>query len=488
MLRRATLHAPGQEVLVVEQLGHRRHWPVLEEQPEHLPLQFDEEQSAVHAPPQPQSGLPLPGGSQHPRLTMRICPSTQPAALFDPTQTVTGRSQPHTLTTHGPSSGAPGCFKWPYTAGHCAQLAACVPPLNSRWKAAGCQRAALGPPFAGIWLQLSHSRRAAAEEKAERVEFTQLVFGLPDGRVKRIALGGAEQERVRSMTSSVQKTNTSDEILFEEPYKRLLPELGGLPPDDIVEVNIDIPTAVATVFGVLPQLSAYRNTITQVIPGFDIARFDQLEDYTMALSYASTVHATASRPVDGLAELNEEGTKLRGTLQGDILTLVSRGLINPSTIKNYSGLSGYKNVASDLQIQGQILKDHWATIEGKCATTLAEVEQGLKVAAHLLRLAGLKEQSPVVVAAAADMRKRAFTLFTRAYDEARRAIIFLRWHEGDADTIAPSLYAGRGGSKKKTPTEESISVPEASTAQTTAPMTTAAPAVAQAAGNQPFMT
>jgi hypothetical protein len=203
--------------------------------------------------------------------------------------------------------------------------------------------------------------------------------------------------------------------------------------------------------------------------------------------------------VDGLAELNDEGIKLRSTLQGDITALIARGFIHPDSIKNYTALTGYKNIASDLQIQAQILKDNWSQIEGKCATTLAEVEHALKVAAHLLRLTGLKEQSPAVVANASEQRKRAFTLFRRAYDDARRAIIFLRWHEEDADEIAPSLYAGRTGTKKKVNGEESIPAPAASAVQTTAPVTTATSTATQSAnstaktgnsgsGNNPFMT
>jgi hypothetical protein len=40
----------------------------------------------------------------------------------------------------------------------------------------------------------------------------------------------------------------------------------------------------------------------------------------------------------------------------------------------------------------------------------------------------------------------------KAYDQVRRAVTFLRWNEGDADRIAPSLYSGRGNSnaRKKT--------------------------------------
>ncbi|WP_437591731.1 hypothetical protein [Sorangium sp. So ce1000] len=46
---------------------------------------------------------------------------------------------------------------------------------------------------------------------------------------------------------------------------------------------------------------------------------------------------------------------------------------------------------------------------------------------------------------AADKRARAFALLVHAYDQTRRAIAYLRWNEGDADSIAPSLYKGRGG-------------------------------------------
>ena len=50
---------------------------------------------------------------------------------------------------------------------------------------------------------------------------------------------------------------------------------------------------------------------------------------------------------------------------------------------------------------------------------------------------------PATAAAeSAEQRDRAFTLFIRCYDQIRRAILFLRWEQDDADTIAPSLYPG----------------------------------------------
>ena len=36
----------------------------------------------------------------------------------------------------------------------------------------------------------------------------------------------------------------------------------------------------------------------------------------------------------------------------------------------------------------------------------------------------------------------------KAYEEVRAAVQYVRYHEGDADSIIPSLFASRGGRKK----------------------------------------
>lgn len=52
------------------------------------------------------------------------------------------------------------------------------------------------------------------------------------------------------------------------------------------------------------------------------------------------------------------------------------------------------------------------------------------------------------VSEAADVRQRAFTLFVRTYDELRRAMSYLRWHEDDVDSIIPSLWSGKAQRKR----------------------------------------
>ncbi len=62
----------------------------------------------------------------------------------------------------------------------------------------------------------------------------------------------------------------------------------------------------------------------------------------------------------------------------------------------------------------------------------------------------------VLVASAAKKHKNtdteaqracAFTLLVNAYDSSRQALSYLRWKEGDLDTLAPSLFKKRPGRK-----------------------------------------
>jgi hypothetical protein len=111
-------------------------------------------------------------------------------------------------------------------------------------------------------------------------------------------------------------------------------------------------------------------------------------------------------------------------------------------------------------VPGDHIKASWSNLEGKTPLSLQELNQAANPALDLASAIGSKEQSPVVIGEAARSRQAAFTLFRRAYDEARRAVLYLRYHEGDGDEIAPSLYAGRGGRGKAKP-EQTDTAPAA---------------------------
>jgi hypothetical protein len=235
----------------------------------------------------------------------------------------------------------------------------------------------------------------------------------------------------------------SREVLASATLTRLLPEFKGLLLEELVPVNVDVPSAVATVLGSLPEIRALRDEIAKSMSNFDLVSFDKLEDYALALNDAHGEYLTATQPTNDLQQLIDEGTKLRGVLFSDATALALRGLIDEKKLSELKGTVGYKNLATDLNVLYKVLSSSWEQIAGKCAVQQSELERAAKLGQHLIRVVGLREQGTASVAAATDLRMRAFTLFVRTYDHTRRAVNFLRWNEGDAEKIAPSLYAGR---------------------------------------------
>jgi hypothetical protein len=237
-------------------------------------------------------------------------------------------------------------------------------------------------------------------------------------------------------------TIANDETLIADAYARVKGDLAALSPDQLVQVNVDIQAAAGTILGVLPEVRALRDRMAKELPAFDLVQFDKLEDYVLALTFTQARMQITTLPPDDLQTLSADATTLREQLVADAKALSLRGLLDPRTLDQLKGANGYKNVAQDLQILSTTMQDSWSRIQGKSATTADELQAASRIATRLIRVIGIREQGPTLVAAATDQRMRAFTLVLHTYQEARDAVGYLRRHEGDADSIAPSLYPG----------------------------------------------
>jgi hypothetical protein len=239
----------------------------------------------------------------------------------------------------------------------------------------------------------------------------------------------------------------SDGSTFNAAYERRLAEIQAVPDSELVVLNIDPHASVATVLGALPEILALREQMG-TLGGLDLPLIDTLEDYAEAAAEANSRFVLATTPEEDIVALNDQALTMREMFRLDAVALANRGLIDPSKLSAFQGLVGYKNVGFELIDWANLMRDAWPKIEGRCSTTVEEINQAKAIGERLVRAAGLREQGPAVTAEVARIRQQALTLLVRAYDEVRRAVAFLRWREGDSDTIAPSLYAGRGGSKK----------------------------------------
>jgi len=235
-------------------------------------------------------------------------------------------------------------------------------------------------------------------------------------------------------------------------YLQIEPELSTLARGELATINIDIPQSVSIVLGVLEGLAPLRGAIVQGLPNHRIETFDKLGTYALGAWYAHLLYINETAPKSTVKALLEEASPLRANLLRDAEALAGRGLLPSKTVEEIRAGTGNIDTANDLVALSALFADNWKVLEGKTAATTQEVSRAGELGALLLVALGEREYADTGPLPSADKRARAYTLFVQAYDETRRAVHYLRWHEGDADELTPSLYKGRGGRSNKAET------------------------------------
>ena len=291
------------------------------------------------------------------------------------------------------------------------------------------------------------------------------------------------QERTDPSCSRTLLTSADAKAGIAERYHQVLPLLLAIPADKLPRINLNVLDAVVTVLGLLPKLRELRDRMVHALPEFNPEALDRLELDAAALAHADLLRRQTPESSKALQRVAAEAIRVRNLLRADAVPLAARGLIDTDALKAYDGTNGYKVLAFDLQILVQILQQDWERIEGRCAVTKAELAHATNLAVDILNLLG----SPHEITAARQIRARAFKLFIEAYDEVRRAIVWLRWEHGDADGLAPSLYIKRGKARAKKEAKSgqgaaSETTKDAPAAAAAEPIAPAAEPIAAAAG------
>ena len=179
--------------------------------------------------------------------------------------------------------------------------------------------------------------------------------------------------------------------------------------------------------------------IAQGTPLIDLhARYlEDFETYARALGHAHILHLVEPSPSDTVAELTRKLIVTRDGLIAEIEMLGRRQLMSSDFLCGIGPSQEPQKVVFAVSVLCFSLLQEWERIGGRTAVTLddlAVAEQlSLQLSEQFVRMAHSIEPEASV------MRRRAFTMFVRAYDQVRRAVGYLRWNDGDADEIAPPL-------------------------------------------------
>lgn len=226
----------------------------------------------------------------------------------------------------------------------------------------------------------------------------------------------------------------------EAAFLELRPVYLAIPERKLMRINLDITPMIMTALATAERVRELRADIARQLPEFDLVALDDLQKAAWGLDWAQGGFQARQRGSRDLQELAREATERRALLVQDLRNLAANGLVDASILKRLSDGVGFKRVVEDVRLCVALYGKVWTEVEGKTCTTRSDLDRSADVIHHMMPLIGDRDGGPVHSDEWQDMRVRAFTLLFRYHAQVRRAVTYVRFDHGDADSIAPSLF------------------------------------------------
>jgi hypothetical protein len=246
--------------------------------------------------------------------------------------------------------------------------------------------------------------------------------------------------------SSVNGTTPPAPETTRAAYERNLPRI--LAVEGSTHINVDVMYVALLVRAQLKAIEGVREQLRETLKDFKTSDIDDLEGLARALQHAHGLYLQATKAPAALQSLVDRGTELRDLLHGEAITLARRGLINADSYREVKRSTGYRALILDLQILVQTLRERWPELKERTGVKEAELDTADALIDTLTDAVITKDYSPAAQAQATRVREKAFLLLARTWGEVRDGVLYVRRAEGDADTIAPSIYGNRSNGKR----------------------------------------
>jgi hypothetical protein len=230
-------------------------------------------------------------------------------------------------------------------------------------------------------------------------------------------------------------------------YARVAAELDAVPAERVGSFGFEVSTAVSTVLGAAARVAELRPAMVKRLPEHPLEGIDKLTDYALAAQYAYLQSfAPQAASADRVRELLAEAAPLRQRLLPVAEMLAALGLVDASRIAEIRAGTGHVDTANDLIALAAIFSNDWAKLSNQVPIKESELDRAAVLGTELLVALGVRNLGAANEPDAkgwAARKNRALRLMVDAYDDARQAVTYLRWKEGDVDSYTPSLFAHR---------------------------------------------
>jgi hypothetical protein len=270
-----------------------------------------------------------------------------------------------------------------------------------------------------------------------------------------------------------------------EAFASVKDEILAVPTSELLPTNLDIARAAGRGSVAAERIAPLLSELEKLY-GLDFQRIAWLGIYSLALLHAHDVATEVGAEVLALPVLLAEAAPLREDLLRSAELIAYFGVVPVERVAAIRSGHGHVDTAGDLLALGRMFVEIWDRVDGKVFVTRAMVERATVLGGQLNKALAHRELEGSPLVPRTDRRHvqaQAFTVFARAYDEARRGVTYLRWREGDAHLLVPSLYPHRprrSGTTTDEPASDVAPEPVANAEPDAAPTTVPVTAIAGA--------
>jgi hypothetical protein len=248
--------------------------------------------------------------------------------------------------------------------------------------------------------------------------------------------------------TTIRSTHDAETPALKSALEERRPFLLAMPEEDIErQPKVDASVAAEAVIGCAPQIASQRAALVARFGAEAGTLVDELLTVARATKQAD-VELTAAAASGDLSGLETELRAEHALLLTDGQSLANRKLLDPQRLEPARSTLGYRTLIHNTLVLVSLLREQWGDIKDFTPIKEADLERAEAKALHMLTVLGEREAGTTRVPAA-ELRFRALSALVHHYDEIRRMVSFVRWHEGDADEIAPSLYVRRPGRRAR---------------------------------------
>jgi hypothetical protein len=223
-------------------------------------------------------------------------------------------------------------------------------------------------------------------------------------------------------------------------FDALRDERAALDPDELVQINADIPTAATIALASFERLRPLRALVAKKLPEHEMKHWDALPSYALAALHAHVVTTVPADRDDRVERLLEEARPLREKLLVAAEAIAHAGVFDPDRVAQVRSGAGNVDRAADLVALCALYTERWAEVENRTMVTKEEVRRAGVLGPALLKAIGARDLASKRSRAELRLeRARAFTLLIRAYESCQQAVAYVRFRARDADEYTPSL-------------------------------------------------